>query len=142
MAFAGMNYLAIVIAGIAGWIVGAIWYGILGKQWVAALGEATATAMRRPPGTISFYLPFLISFVASLVMAYFLAGVIGHLGPGQVTVRNGIISAVFIWVGFVFTTMLVNNSFTRRSPRLLLIDGGHWLAGLVAEGAVIGAFGA
>lgn len=141
MAFAGMNYLAIVVAGVAGWIVGAIWYGVLGKQWVAALGEATATEMRRPPGTFSFYLPFLISLLASLVMAYILAGVIGHLGPGQVTIRNGMISAAFVWTGFVFTTMLVNYSFTRRQPRLLLIDGGHWLAGLVVEGAVIGAFG-
>ena len=29
MSFAGTNYLAIVIAAIAGWLTGAVWYGLL-----------------------------------------------------------------------------------------------------------------
>ena len=74
-------------------------------------------------------------------MAWVLAGLIGHLGPGQVTIKNGIVSGAFIWFGFVMTTMLVNNSFGRRDRRLLLIDGGHWLMVLVVIGAIIGAFG-
>jgi len=28
-----------------------------------------------------------------------------------------------------------------RSPKLILIDGGHWLAALLLMGAVIGAWG-
>ena len=74
-------------------------------------------------------------------MAWVLAGLIGHLGPGQVTIKNGIVSGAFIWFGFVMTTMLVNNSFGRRDWRLLLIDGGHWLMVLVVIGAIVGAFG-
>jgi hypothetical protein len=41
------------------------------------------------------------------VMAWVLAGMIGHLGPGQVTLRNGIISGLFAWLGFVATTLAV-----------------------------------
>ena len=59
----------------------------------------------------------------------------------QVTLRNGVISGLFCWVGFVFTTMLVNNRFAMRSPKLLLIDGGYWLVVLVLIGAIIGALG-
>ena len=33
-----MNYLAIVIAAVAAWLVGAGWYMALGKTWMAALG--------------------------------------------------------------------------------------------------------
>ncbi len=49
-------------------------------------------------------------------MAWVLAGLIGHLGPGQVTVQNGIVSGAFIWLGFVATTIAVNNAFGRRKP--------------------------
>jgi len=44
-------------------------------------------------------------------MAWMLAGVLGHLGPGQVTLRNGVISGAFLWFGFVLATMAVNNAF-------------------------------
>jgi len=71
-----------------------------------------------------------------------LAGLLAHLGAGQVTLRNGIISAVFLWFGFVLTTMTVNYSFSGRDRRLLLIDLGNWLLVLLVIGAVIGAIGA
>jgi hypothetical protein len=59
-----------------------------------------------------------------------------------VTLRNGIISAAFLWFGFVLTTMTVNYSFSGRDRRLLLIDLGNWLIVLLVIGAVIGAIGA
>jgi Protein of unknown function (DUF1761) len=79
--------------------------------------------------------------VAEVVMAWALAGVVGHLGPGQVTLRNGVISAVFLWLGFVVTTLAVNYAFGGRGIKLAAIDAGHWLVVLVVEGAVIGAMG-
>ena len=55
--------------------------------------------------------------------------------------RNGVISAAFLWFGFILTTMVVNFSFSGRDKRLLLIDAGNWLIVLVVTGAVIGAIG-
>ena len=63
----------------------------------------------------------------------------GHLG--DVSIRGGLISAFFVWVGFVITTMGVNHAFSGANPRLTAIDGGHWLAVLLVMGAIIGAFG-
>jgi hypothetical protein len=37
--------------------------------------------------------------------------------------------------------MMVNHGFGGARPMLTMIDAGHWLAVLVVEGAVIGAFG-
>ncbi len=51
------------------------------------------------------------------------------------------ISAAFCWLGFVITSMLVNNSFARRDWRLMWIDGGHWLVVLLLMGAIMGAMG-
>jgi Protein of unknown function (DUF1761) len=138
MTFAGMNYLAVVIAAAVAWLAGAGWYMILGKTWMSAVGitpEKMAEA-RNQPGA---FLPMIYAFVADLVMAWVLAGVLGHLGP--LTLRSGVISAAFCWLGFVITTLLVNNSFSQRDWRLVWIDGGHWLLVLLLMGAIIGTMG-
>lgn len=141
MKFAGASHFAVLLAAVAGWLIGAVWYNVFAKPWQAAVGMAPQS-MRMSQKSLGFYLPFIYAFLAQLVMAWVLGGVIGHLGPGQFTVRNGVISGAFCWLGFVITTMAVNNSFAGREPRLLAIDGGHWLAVLVAMGAILGAFGA
>ncbi|MCP3655294.1 MAG: DUF1761 domain-containing protein [Herbaspirillum sp.] len=84
-------------------------------------------------------LPFIIALVALFVMALMLAGLMGHLG--YVTIKGGVISGFFVWVGFVITTMGVNHAFGGAKPMLTLIGGGHWLAELLVMGAVISAFG-
>ena len=120
------------------------WYTVLSKPWLAALGETPDSLKARRAviaGTVHMWLPFALSFVADIVMAWMLAGVLGHLGPGQVTLRNGVISAAFLWFGFVITTMLVNNAFPGRRYLLTLIDGGHWLAAMLVMGAIVGGWG-
>ena len=136
MAFAGTNYFAILIAAVVAWLAGAAWYMSLGKIWASALGitPEEMEARRKRPGAA---LPFIYVFVAELVMAWVLAGLMGHLGVGQVTLKNGIISGAFSWVGFVIPVMVVNNSFAHRDARLLLIDGGSWLLALLLIGAII-----
>jgi len=138
MTFSGPSYLAILIAAIVAWLAGAVWYMALAKPWMAALG-ITPDEMEARKKEPSAYLPFIYCFAAELVMAWVLAGVLGHIGA--LTLRGGVISAAFCWLGFVLTTLLVNNSFARRDRRLLLIDGGHWLLVLVLMGAIIGAMG-
>jgi hypothetical protein len=133
MTFAGINYLAVAIAAVVGYAAGALWYWALGRPWQEAHGFTTQSMKEQSAA------PFIIGFIANVVMAWMLAGVLGHLG--QVTVRNGVISATFLWFGFVLTTMAVNYVFGRRPLKLLAIDAGHWLLVLVLLGAVIGAFG-
>jgi len=136
MTFAGISYLAVLVAAIAGFLVGMAWYGVLGGRWMAALGKSKDELLPddKPP-----YTTMATSFVCELIMAWMLAGVIGHIGT--VTVSSGIITAFFVWLGFVATTQLVNHRYGRFPLSLTLIDGGHWLAVLVAMGVVIGLFG-
>jgi hypothetical protein len=83
--------------------------------------------------------PMILSFIAALVMAFMLSGLMGHVGP--ISVRSGIISGALVWLGFAIPTMAVNNAFQKRKTALTVIDGGHWLLALIAQGAVLGAFG-
>ena len=39
-----INYVGILAAAVAAWLVGAVWYGVLGKQWMAALGWTEASS--------------------------------------------------------------------------------------------------
>src|SRR5271165_6492979 len=132
-----INCLAVLLAAVAAWIAGAIWYSVLGKAWVAALGWTEAELKSRtgqvPVGTM------IVSFVAELIMAALLAGLIAHFGA--VTVKTGLIVGALCWLAFVATTITVNNAYTGRKLALTVIDSGHWLAVLLIESAVIGAFG-
>jgi hypothetical protein len=137
--FAGISYLAILVAAIASYAFGAVWYMALSKPWLAALGK-TAEDLRGPEGKGSAT-PFVIAFIAQLVMAWVLAGLIGHLGPGQVTPGNGLVSAFFAWFGFVLTSLVTNHAFQGAKRSLTLIDGLHWLGVMLIQGLVIGLFG-
>ncbi len=133
MSFTGVNYIAVIIAALAGFGLGMVWYMILSKPWMDAVGKAD-----RPSGPAQV-VPFAIAITALFVMALMLAGLMGHIG--DVTIRGGVISAFFVWLGFVITTMGVNHAFSGAKPVLTAIDGGYWLGVLLIQGAVIGAFG-
>ena len=79
--------------------------------------------------------------MAQLVIAYMLAGLLGHLGESSVTVRNGLVIGLFVWIGFVITTMAVNYGFQGAKPMLTVIDGVHWLGVLLLQGLIIGWIG-
>jgi hypothetical protein len=142
MTFAGINTLAILIAAVIGWLAGAVWYRVLGARWVAAQGstmEAFKARQAALKGTSAAWLPFALAFLADLIMAWVLAGLFGHMGA--VTVRSAVISALFVWVGFVVTTITVNDSFGGGRYALAAIDSGHWLLVLLLMGVVIGWIG-
>jgi len=140
MQFAGISYLAVLIAAIAGWLAGAAYYGVLARPWVAAHGKTLeAFKAENSAKTVHRWLPFALAFVAELVMAWVLAGMVGHLGA--VTIRSAVISGLFAWAGFMVTTLLVNNAFAGRKYALTAIDAGHWLLVVIVMGAVIGWIG-
>ena len=140
MTFGGVNHLAVLLAAVVAWLASAAWYASFGRTWTAALGKTPEQIAedRKRPGA---FLPFLYVFIANLIIARVLAGLLSHLGSGQVTLRNGLVSGAFCWFGFILTTMAANYSFAARDVRLLLIDCGNWLIVLLLIGAVIGIVG-
>jgi hypothetical protein len=129
------NWTAIIVAGMAAWLFGAVYYGLLGKMWVAAQGETMESFRARNAGR-SVAAKAALSFVAEIVMAAALSGVLFH--SSMVGPRQGAITGALIWLGFVLTTILVNNAYTFRSLKLTAIDAGHWLGVLIIIGAVVG----
>ena len=136
MEFAGMNYLAVGLAALAAFFFGFGYYSSLGKFWMAATGkpeeELKAGGMAQP---------IIVTLICLLVMAFFLAGVLGHLGAKQINLQGGLITGFFVWLGFAVTATVVNYSWQRAKVSLMIIDGGHWLGVLLVQGAVLGAMG-
>jgi hypothetical protein len=116
--------IVILAAGLAGWLLGAVWYTVLGKPWQRALGLNPEDCKGKPmPKT-----PLLVAFLSACVMSAVLYQLLTNLG---------VMGGATIGVGFLATSILVNNLFQQRSFMLTVIDGGHWVLAVVVEAVVI-----
>ena len=141
MGMASANYLSILIAGVAAWIFGGIYYTALSKPWLAAQGKTVEQCQQEQAGksALTKGAPFILAFVGEVIMAWALYGILVHLNA--FTLRAGVISGALCWFGFVLTTVTINNAFCVRKPMLTVIDSGAWLGALVIIGAIVGGMG-
>lgn len=139
MGLGSLNYLAVFTAAIASFVFGGVWYSTFSKPWMEAVGMSPER-MQKERSSLGLY---VLAFVALLVMALMLAGILVHLAQGgrATSLRTGLISAGFLWLGFVIPTMVVNYAFHGARQMLTLIDGGHWLGVLLIQGAIMGWWG-
>jgi hypothetical protein len=138
-----LNYLAVLLAALASFAFGAVWYGALSKPWQAARGSLPSGSERATPRLGPVPVAYIVAFLAELIMAWMLAGLLLHLAQGGLPAgpRSGLITAAFLWLGFVATTLLVNHAFQGAKTVLTLIDGGHWLGVMLIQGALLGSWG-
>lgn len=133
MNYLGVNWLAVILATVASFAFGAVWYMGLSKQWMNALGK---TKDQLQVGNT----PFIWSALVELVMAFFVA-LFTIAIMGEVTIANAVVVAVHLWLGFVITTLIMNHRYEGMKWSLTIIDGLHILGVLVIQGVVIGLFG-
>jgi len=128
-----VNWVAVIVATIAGFAVGAVWYIGFSKQWQATIGKTRDQLDAGP-------VPYVIGVAVELVMAVILVVVIRSIF-GEVTVANGLLTGAVMWLGFVMPPMILNHRYQNMPWQLTIIDGGHLLAVLLVQGLVIGLFG-
>lgn len=130
----GISYTAVLIAAIASFVFGGLWYGVFAKRRLGSTGDGTTK------GAFSVA-QFAIIFIAQLVMAWMLAGILLHVTRGGIplSARNAIISAMLIWVGFVMTSLSASHALQGTRFTAPLIDGGHWLGVLLIQSAILAA---
>jgi hypothetical protein len=141
MSFSNVNFLSILAATVAGWLVGGLYYTVLSKRWIAARGTTLDRLKAEQAGRsgLAKSVPFILAFVGEFIMAWTLYGILFHLN--MFNVRAGAIAGVFCWFGFVLTTQTINNAFCDRKGALTVIDSAAWLICMVVMGAIIGAWG-
>jgi hypothetical protein len=128
-----VNYWAVVIAALLYYGGGVLWYSpiMFGKQWMALVD---ITPEKKEAEKKNAWKAYLTVLVAALLMSYGLARLADYM---QVTSFGGGLHLGFwSWVVFVITTMAINNTFSGRPAKLLLIDGGYHLYGLLLMGVI------
>jgi len=136
-----LHWLPVIIAAVAAWLFGAFYYGVLGRVWIAAQGKTMTQLKAEGAGrsALAKATPFVLSFVAEIVMAIAMSGILFHIGIYGL--GAGLFSGATIWLGFVLTTIVVNNAYTFRRFTLTAIDSGHWLGVLLTIGGILGWMG-
>jgi hypothetical protein len=125
-----INYLAVVLAAMAFFAVGAIWYSVLfGKAWQRALGLGD----EQLKGGANMALIYGGAFLCELVVAWLLGHMFARTAPSP---RGMMMIAAGFGIGVMTPAIGINYLFQRKPLTLFLIDAGHFVAGSVAMGAV------
>jgi surface polysaccharide O-acyltransferase-like enzyme len=128
------NYPAVIVAAIAYWILGAVWYGVLfSKPWMALEHMTIEQAQSVNP-----VIPYIVSFLLELLVAYSVAQLC--IWRNADTVGRGASVGVLVWIGFVGPIAFMNYMFEMRPKALFAINEFYPLAGLVLVGAILGAW--
>jgi hypothetical protein len=131
-----MGLVAVIIAALAGFAVGAVWYIVLSRPWMAAAG-IRMHADGKPDGNGSA-MPFLVSGIAMLVVAGFMRHVFTMSGidtPGE-----GLVAGLGVGLFFITPWLAMDYAYAGRPARLTLIDGGYATLGCGAIGLVLTLF--
>lgn len=141
MNFTHANMISILLAAVAAWIFGGVYYTALSKPWLAAQGKTLeqCKAEQETKSGMAKGAPFVVVFISEIIIGWVLYGIL--LQFNMFTIRAGIISAAFCWFGFVLTTIATNNAFGGRRVMLSVIDSVAWLGAFVIIGAVVGGWG-
>jgi len=128
------NWPAVIVAAIAYWLLGALWYGVLfGKSWMMLEHMTEEQAKSMNP-----VLPYVISFALNILIAYSLAQLC--VWRNADSVGRGASVGVLMWIGFVGPITYTTYMYELRPKELFAINQFYPLAGLVLIGAIIGAW--
>ena len=128
-----LNYLAVLVAAIAGFAVGAVWYmpAVFGKTWMSLTGR-TPESVQGESSTA----PMVLAFAAMLVSVFTLAL---FLGP-DAGIATGALAGLLAGVGLAAMAIVVNGLFEARPATLMLINSGYQIVALTLAGAILGAW--
>lgn len=115
-----INWLMIIICGVAAMVIGMIWHGALfGKMYMRAIGADMNMSPEKMAEIQKKMFPiYLMQFVLVVFQAWILSLYIG----GSISVMTPMSNAIWIWAGFVLPTVAGQWMWSAR-PRKLAWQG-------------------
>ena len=131
-----MEFLNVIVAALAAFAFGAVWYMSMSKVWIAA-AEIPVDANGRPQGNGS-PMPFVVGLVAMVIVA----GMMRHVFvmSGLTSIGEGVMGGAGIGAFLITPWVAMNYAFGMRKPALTLIDGVNSVVGCTIMGVVLTAF--
>ena len=136
-----LNWLAIVVAVVASFLVGGLWYGpLFGSAWKREMGVPPDA---RPAGS-EMAKSLLLNLFGTFLMAFVLAhDVLGwrpsawNAGADAAPAVYGFFAAFFAWIGFVVPVLLNGVAFEKKSWKLFSINAAFQLVSLLILGMIL-----
>lgn len=128
----GINWLAVVAAAAATFVIGGLWYSplLFGKAWMKANGFAEEDLERGNPAVI-----YGVSALFALIMAANLAAFLNFEG---LTLEFAMGAALAAGLGWAAMGLGIVALFERRGWAYILINGGYLAVAFLAMGLIIG----
>lgn len=127
-----MGFIAVIVATIAGFAVGAAYYMALSKPWMEASGVDVG-----PDGkpVNDGPTPYIVSFIMILLVA----GMMRHTFAlsGIETVGKGLLSGLGIGAFFIAPWIFINTGYSNRPWKLAVIDSGYAILAAGVIGTVL-----
>lgn len=131
-----MGILSVIVAAIAAFVVGAIWYGVFAGPWKEASGVPLG-ADGKPTNASN-----PMTYVTALVFTVLVSGMMRHVFAlsGIEGVGKGFVSGLGIGLFLIAPWMGIHYTFSVKPMKLLAIDGGYAAIGCAVMGAVLTLF--
>ena len=137
-----INFLAIIIAVVANFVLGFIWYTpLFGKAWAKEMGFNTE---QKPPasamikGMIFMVIGnFLFAWVFAHNMAVWNPVTWGQPPSDMSPAANAMMAAVFTWLGFYFPGDLGSVAWEMKSWKLFFINTSYHFASLLVVAFIL-----
>lgn len=138
MDFNHINYLAVLVAGVASFALGAIWYSpvLFAKRWQNELGF-TDEYLRQANMPLVMGGSLVMMIIMALGNAILQQAIYGADGNLELGLKTGLMIGLF----FSATTLAINYFYQRKSLMLWLIDALYQVFFCAIAGAIIGAWG-
>lgn len=130
MDFGAVSWPGVILAAVAFFAVGGVYYGpLFGETWMRAAGMTEEEA-RESNLPLVFGATFLLEAIAAL-------GLAAIVGEGS-SPADGAWTGGLVGVLIVLTTLGVNALYERRTPTLWALNSGYNVLGFVLMGAILG----
>jgi hypothetical protein len=127
-----LNWLAIIVAAIAYFGLGGIWYAtpVFGKAWQRAGGTEPPEG---GPSAKYYVGPLATCFIATIVTSWL------AFSTASNTVGEGIVLGIAVGVGYALTLTLLSGLFEQKPEpgTWIAISGGYHLVGLIIVGIIV-----
>jgi hypothetical protein len=126
-----INYLAVVVAAIANYIIGAVWYAALFKkawQKLSGIAEMKVTV-------VSVVLALVGALLTSYILDHAIIFANAYLKTGGV--GGGLMTGFLSWLGFMAPVTLGVVIYEKKSWLLWVVNNGYWLVSLLVMGAIL-----
>jgi hypothetical protein len=126
--FDDLNWLAVIVAALAFWVLGAIWYSdaLFGRQWRAAAGvdEMKPTAQQIVGNLVTW-------FISALVLGLIAKGI------GAENVGDGLVLGLVVSFGFIGTNRITQQLYEGGKGPLMKVNAPYTLLGFAIMGIIL-----